>query len=104
MRLGPPAFSPTEAHSIMRALTLLSLMLALLAPSIRADEKPTPLFNGKDLSGWSTFIPHKDQSDPRGDPKGVFKVEDGVIHVSGEEFGCLTTDKEFENYRLLVEF
>ena len=27
------------------------------------------------------------------DPKGVFRVEDGVIHISGEEFGCLTTEK-----------
>ena len=39
-------------------------------------------------------------ADPQTDPKGVFKVEDGMIHVSGEEFGCLTTEKEFENYRL----
>ena len=37
-------------------------------------------------------------------PWGVFRVEDGVIHISGEEFGCLTTDEEFEDYRLLVEF
>ena len=66
--------------------------------------KAIPLFNGKDLSGWTIFIPHKDKSDPRTDPKGVFRVEDGVIHVSGEEFGCLTTEDEFENYRLLVEF
>ena len=66
--------------------------------------KATPLFNGKDLSGWSIFIPHKDKSDPRTDTKGIFRVEDGVIHVSGEEFGCLTTDEEFKDYRLLVEF
>jgi len=68
------------------------------------EEKATPLFNGKDLSGWTIFIRHADKSDPRSDPRGVFKVEDGVIHISGEEFGCLTTDKEFENYRLVVEF
>ena len=38
------------------------------------------------------------------DPKGVFKVEDGVIHISGEEFGCLTTVKDYENYHFKVEF
>jgi hypothetical protein len=27
-----------------------------------------------------------------------------MIRISGEEWGCITTDKEFENYRLIVEF
>jgi hypothetical protein len=63
------------------------------------------LFNGKDLSGWYVFIRHIDpKDDPRTDTRGIFKVEDGVIHISGEEFACLTTEKEFENYRLTVEF
>jgi hypothetical protein len=31
-------------------------------------------------------------------------VENGVIHVSGERFGCLTTVEEFENYKLTIEF
>jgi len=83
----------------------LGLFLAAFPPGPAiAEEKAVSLFNGKDLSGWYVFIRHADKSDPRADPKGVFKVEDGVIHVSGEEFGCLTTDKEFENYRLTVEF
>jgi hypothetical protein len=67
-------------------------------------ETPVELFNGRDLSGWRTFILHKDGADPQTDPRGVFKVEHGMIHVSGEEFGCLTTTKEFANYRLIVEF
>src|ERR1700722_4165905 len=70
----------------------------------RADDRAISLFNGKDLAGWTIFIRHADKSDPRPDPKGVFKVEDGIIHIAGEEFGCLTTEKEFENYRLTVEF
>lgn len=69
-----------------------------------ADARSIVLFNGKDLSNWYTFIPHKDGSDPRTDPKKVFQVVDGVIHVSGEEFGCLTTEKEYENYHLKLEF
>jgi hypothetical protein len=84
----------------------LGVVLILAAPVVpaRADDEAITLFNGKDLSGWHIFINHKDKSDPRADPNGVFKVEDGVIHISGQEFGCLTTDKEFENYRLTVEF
>lgn len=74
------------------------------ASSVLALEETLTLFNGKDLAGWSTFIPHKDKSSgPETDPKGVFKVEDGAIHVSGEEFGCLTTRQEFSNYRLRLE-
>jgi hypothetical protein len=59
------------------------------------------LFNGTDLSNFYTFI--KDRG--RGvDPQKVFTVEDGMLHISGEEFGCVTTEKEFDNYRLVVEF
>jgi hypothetical protein len=82
----------------------LGFLLAAQAAPAWADGKATALFNGKDLTGWTIFIPHADKSDPRSDPKGVFKVENGVIHISGEEFGCLTTEKEYENYRLTVEF
>ena len=92
-------------------MKLVSLAMALAASSfaLPVDTKPVEgtrvLFNGKDLEGWTVFIRHADKStDPRSDPKGVFKVEDGVLHVSGQEFGGLTTVDEFESYRLVVEF
>lgn len=80
---------------------------ALGAPDSKSQEKSISLFNGKDLTGWHIYIRHAKSDadvDPRSDPKGIFKVEDGVIHISGEEFGGLTTDDEFENYRLKLEF
>src|SRR5690349_16255183 len=86
------------------AILGLGLMGAASILSARAEDATVSLFNGKDLSGWYTFIPHADKSDPRADPKGVFTVEDGVIHVSGQEFGCLTTAKSFKDYHLTVEF
>ncbi|WP_406701105.1 DUF1080 domain-containing protein [Singulisphaera sp. Ch08] len=94
------------------SIPILALFAVASAATVGAQdsknqEKSITLFNGKDLAGWHTFIRHpkaKVEVDPRTDPKGVFKVEDGVIHISGEEFGCLTTDNEFENYRLTVEF
>ena len=65
---------------------------------------PVELFNGKDLSGWSIFLNHKDKAvEPQADPRGVFKVQDGAIHISGEEFGCLTTKAEYADYRLRLE-
>jgi hypothetical protein len=27
-----------------------------------------------------------------------------MLHISGEEWGCMTTNKEYENYRLIVEY
>jgi len=87
-----------------------SLALALagvfhVPPTAGDDQaKTVSLFNGKDLTGWYTFTQHADKSvDAYADPKGTFKVEDGVIHVSGEEFGCLTTKEEYANYRLRLE-
>ncbi|MEP7258097.1 MAG: DUF1080 domain-containing protein [Flavitalea sp.] len=59
------------------------------------------LFNGKDLNGWYAFI--KDRG-VNNDPRNVFTVQEGMIHISGEEFGCITTDKQYGNYQLSVEY
>ena len=63
--------------------------------------KARELFNGRDLTNWYTFIRGRGVNN---DPKGVFTVKNGVIHVTGEEFGCLTTLEEFSDYRLIVEY
>lgn len=59
------------------------------------------LFNGKNLDGWYTFIQDRGRD---ADPKGVYTVQDGMIRISGEEWGSLTTVGEYENYHLLTEF
>jgi hypothetical protein len=59
------------------------------------------LFNGKNLDGWYTYIKDKGKNT---DPNKVFTVQNDVIRISGEEFGCITTNSEFENYKLTVEF
>ena len=66
-----------------------------------ACAEPIALFNGKDLSGFYTFIKDRGRG---GDPKSVFTVKDGVIRISGEEWGCITSEAEFEDYTLVVEF
>ena len=63
--------------------------------------KTTQLFNGKNLDGWYTFLKGRGRDH---DPRDVFTVNNGLLHISGEEWGCITTDKEYENYRLTVEF
>ncbi len=85
-----------------------------------------PLFNGQDLTGWSTWLgtPHasvelpsldsdKKQAhvQPLGidrDPTGVFSVVniDGrsAIRISGQIFGGINTRDEFSNYHLRLQF
>src|SRR5688572_16825342 len=80
----------------------------------------TPLFNGRDLGGWETFLgkPHrltevpglaKDSSGDYAavvgvdtDPRAVFSVVqvDGApaIRISGEIYGALTSRREYGNY------
>ncbi|MFZ2340843.1 MAG: DUF1080 domain-containing protein [Bacteroidales bacterium] len=59
------------------------------------------LFNGKNLDGWYTFIKDRGKNV---DPKKVFTVSNGMIRISGEEYGCITTNDEFENYKLTVNY
>jgi len=72
------------------------ILLLLAAP----QDKAVPLFNGKDLSGWTTWLGDAKREDPR----GVFSVQDGMIRISGDGFGYLATEKEHRDYRLVVEF
>lgn len=59
------------------------------------------LFNGKDLNSWYTFLKGKGKNI---DPNKVFTLQNGLIRISGEEFGCITTNNEYTNYKLEIEF
>ncbi|MEP7109175.1 MAG: DUF1080 domain-containing protein [Ferruginibacter sp.] len=63
--------------------------------------KTINLFNGKNLDGWYTFLQYKGKDN---DPKKVFTVQDSLLRISGEEWGCITTNEEYSNYKLIVEF
>jgi hypothetical protein len=58
------------------------------------------LFNGKDLTGLSTWL--KDTG--RQDPRKVFTARDGVLHISGDGYGYVATDREYRDYHLTVEY
>src|SRR5436305_14951316 len=59
-----------------------------------------PLFNGKDLTGLTTWLKDTKADDPR----HVFSVEGGLLHISGDGFGYAATAKEYRDYRLVVEY
>jgi len=96
---------------IFRILTLSILLItetiftgfAGLSGTERKNGKKSDLhlFNGKNLDGWYTFIKERGKNV---DPKKVFTVKKGMIRISGEEYGCITSVDEFESYKILVEF
>lgn len=71
----------------------------LLIPGLPADEDD--LWNGRDFSGFYTYLK---SSGKNNDPDQVFRVQDGLIRVSGKDYGYLATEREYEDYFLTVEF
>ena len=82
-------------------MLLMSVFLPLAAQSAPRHGKLTSLFNGKDLTGFDTFL---EKHGLNNDPDKVFQVENGMLHISGEGFGGLVTQKQYENYYLRAEF
>jgi hypothetical protein len=64
-------------------------------------QKFKPLFNGKDLNGWYSFLKLKGKDY---DSNKVFTVNDGLLHITGQEFGYIVTEKSFSNFHLVAEF
>jgi hypothetical protein len=106
-------------------LWLIAVLLALT--QARADDGWTPLWNGKTLDGWTTWISRPSPSsnvpglkrdengkytEPIGsgrDPLNIFTVVNDVdgrsaIRISGEAFGELRSARSFSNYHLKLQF
>lgn len=91
--------------------TLVLLLGGLGASAIRAQTASgiaipphgqfTPLFNGRDLSGFDTFLRNRGLNR---DPTHVFAVEKGVIHVSGREMGYIVTKQAFTRFYMRADF
>jgi hypothetical protein len=59
------------------------------------------LLDGSASGNFDSFLKTKGLNN---DPEHVFTFENGVIHVSGAEFGYLITKQEYANYYLRAEF
>jgi hypothetical protein len=72
-----------------------------LVGTAAADKGPQSisLFNAKCLSGWEYFL-----VDPDKKMEDVWSVQDGILVCKGEPLGYLCTKKEFENFKLIVEW
>ena len=102
-------------------LAALALAIALAAPTVRGDDnKPppgfTPLFNGKDLTGWQGNIDMRQRATlPKEKQDALVKqrtkvalenwtVKDGVIMCSGKGGVSLQTTKDYGNFELMVDW
>jgi hypothetical protein len=92
-----------DARMMRRTSCLIPVVLvaaALLHPAPAAGQpSAVPLFNGKDLSGWSHFL-----VDPKVPASDVWSVKDGVLVCKGEPVGYLQTNTEQTNFTLVVEW
>jgi hypothetical protein len=93
-------------------------LLAFAGSNQRSDGGWVSLFNGKDLSGWDTYLaPPRDSNGKRisdqpiglnNDPRHVFTVvTDGgesVIRISGDGTGAVITQKDYSDYHLQLMF
>ena len=70
------------------------------AGAISPGRETIHLFNGKDLTGFYTWL----KGTGKEDPGKVYTVHDGLIHVSGEGMGYVATEKAYKNYHLVVEY
>ncbi len=85
-------------------VALVVLMGLSFAEAADTDAQIVPkelikLFNGRDLSGWKTWLVDTQHEDPR----RVYSVRDGMLRISGDGFGYLSTTQAYKDYRLVVE-
>lgn len=64
-------------------------------------DRVVPLFNGRDLTGWTADVPQKDTNPSVPDS---FIVRNGMLVSLGKPEGHLLTNAVYRNYRLEVEY
>jgi Domain of Unknown Function (DUF1080) len=84
----------------IRELPGKSLALPSRKEAVSPTEGPIKLFNGRNLDGFYTWI----RGSAYADPKKIFTVRDGMIHISGDGYGGLITHRAYRDYHLIVEF
>lgn len=95
---------------LKRLLTITCLCLAAVCTvAAEAGDKEkviTPkdgvihLFNGKNLDGlyvWNRGTAYED-------PKNIFTVKDGMLHILGDGYGGLITKNNYRDYHMVIEF
>ncbi len=83
------------------AAALAAFLLCAQAFAAEPQASVTPLFNGRDLSGWTADVPDRDADTSA---PASFVVRDGLLVSLGTPRGHLLTDASYRDYRLEVEY
>jgi hypothetical protein len=102
-----PAGGQIELQSHGNSLWFRNIYIRELPDDAAANESAVSpehgvikLFNGENLDGLYTWI----QDTQYDDPRGVFTVTDGMLHVSGDGYGGILTERTYEDYHLVLEY
>ncbi len=96
------------AMHLRSILPVLTGILTIASASAAEEPSWVPLFNGKDLTGWTIKIAHR----PLGENfAGTFRVEDGILKVGYDgydafagRYGHLFTNLAYSHYILRLEY
>jgi hypothetical protein len=64
-----------------------------------SQQRTIQLFDGKSLAGWK-FV----AADPQAKMESTFSVREGVLVCTGEPVGFIYKDRQFTNFRMVVEY
>lgn len=92
-------FAPLIAAALIAADPSDVPDFAKALPEIQSGD-PVLAFNGKDLTGFYVYM----KGHGYNDPNQVVTVQDGLIRVSGEDFGGFATGGNFRDYHLVAEW
>ncbi len=101
----------------MRYLLIFPLLF-FISSNVFCQNRQVALYNGKDLIGWDTYIgPPLDDAGKKlsetpvglnNDPNHVFTIVDEggekIIRISGENWGGISTTKEYADFHLRLQF
>jgi hypothetical protein len=92
---------------LLRSFTVLAVFLSGSifaagddAEPVSPQKAPIRLFNGKNLDGLYTWL----QDTKYKDPRKVFTVENGMLHISGDGMGYICTKRAYKDYHLVMEY
>lgn len=83
----------------LRVLGMLGVATLSATVVIAASAKPQKLIRDRTLAGWSHVLADSSVSRDQ-----VWTVQDGVIICKGTPIGVLYTEKDYTNFRLVVEY
>jgi hypothetical protein len=97
------------AERLRLLVALVAVAMSSAAGTAAEPSAPSPiapksgevkLLDGRGLPRLYTWLKDSAYRDPR----GVFHMEQGVLHISGEGLGYIATREAYRDYRLVIEF